>query len=48
MTHVQYTCENRLGFFLLLQALSCNDWDENPPTIEVDMWDESRMEVNVS
>lgn len=29
-----------------MQALSCNDWDENPPTIEVDMWDESRMEVS--
>ncbi|XP_056017774.1 DNA-dependent protein kinase catalytic subunit-like isoform X2 [Ostrea edulis] len=26
------------------QALSCEEWDENPPTIEVDMWDESRME----
>ncbi|XP_061175418.1 DNA-dependent protein kinase catalytic subunit-like [Saccostrea echinata] len=26
------------------QAMSCEEWDETPPTIEVDMWDESRME----
>ena len=37
-----------ISMLLLFQALSCEEWEENPPTIEVDMWDESRMEVSVS
>ena len=37
-----------ISMLLMLQALSCDEWEENPPTIEVDMWDESRMEVSVS